>query len=462
MKKFGALMTVRQLVFVLFLVAGFTAPAMAAGPMPISAVASVSEMQALDGARYPVVQVLSYYAGNGRGGGLFTWNAASAATPDDCVTFQPQKQAEGQKGRWIRQFSGALDATMCGVWWDSSHDDAAALSHAFAAAAALRVTLSLPGGEGKICATVKTAEAVIVRGQGMSAATGSSPTVVDAGCMKTGFVFEITTPKGTNALEAPKYYDMEIVAPNNDSPGGCIRWNRPDGGFEDSANTQYYIMHPHAERIYCVMQGSRQTGIECSKCFDGDFSQNNIAFGKFGIVLEGSDVMCIGCAGPNRIANSSDNLIRMVSHGTFGNMDRVVGNEILYPKDNHQPYDAFIYDATRSSTIEGNHIEGIVSGLQSIIHVVGGFSHAIENNDVAGVVAVRRVVGVKPVPHWLVAEGPFVNFRATNNGCEGCILGPALFTNHSPDSGRGGVRQTITHGGNSSNGDLGFPFNSTP
>lgn len=453
------MMTIARTVFLLM--AGLLWPcALAAAPAPVSAVDTVAEMQALDGARYPVVQVLSYHPGNGRGGGLFSWNAASTATPDECVTFSAQKAAP--KGRWVRQLSGMLDASMCGAWWDDHHDDAAALSRAFQAAAALRVGLSLPGGEAQVCSTVKAAGAVMVRGQGMSGTTGASPTVVNATCLKSGFVFEITSPKGGNSTEAPRYYDMEIVLARNDSPGGCIRWNRADGGFEDGANTQYYMMHPHAERIHCVMPGTQQIGLQCNKCFDGDFSQNDIGGGKTAIDLEGSDIMCIGCAGPNRVANSNDSLIRMVSHGTFGNMDRVVGNEILYPADNHQRYDSFIYDATRSSEIQGNHIEGIVSGLQSNIHVVGGFSHAIENNDVAGVVKITPVLGITPAPHWLVAEGPFVNFRAFNNGCEGCILSPALFRNHSQDFNAGGVRQTITHGGNASNGDLGFPFNSRP
>jgi hypothetical protein len=140
-------------------------------------------------------------------------------------------------------------------------------------------------------------------------------------------------------------------------------------------------------------------------------------------------------------------------------MDRVVGNEILYPADTKQPYDSFIFDGTRSSTIEANHIEGVVSGVQSAIHVAGGFSHTIENNDIDVVTDGSRPVST---PHWLIADGPFVNFRAFNNGCAGCILGPALFRDHSVNYNDGGVRQVITHGGNAANGDVGFPFNSAP
>jgi len=446
-------MTIKHLTFGLLFITGLICCPALAAPMTISAVRSIEELQALNGAANLVVQVLSYYPGMNRGGGLFTWNPAAAGAADNCTSFAAHGE---RKGLWTRQLAGALDATMCGAWWDNVHDDAAALNRAFAAASSLRIALSLPGGAAKVCSPVKAARAVIVRGQGMGMAgdAGPSPTLVDAGCMKGGWVFDLTTPDGITTMEAPKYYDMEILPGRNSNPGGCIRWNRPDGGFTDSPQSQNYMMHPHAERIYCNMAGPQQVGLECSKCFDGDFSQNYISYGKIGISLEGSDVMCIGCAGPNRISYTNDVLIRLVAHGTFGNMDRIVGNELLYPINTPPSYDTFIYDASRSSTIEANHIEGIVDGVQSAIHVVGGFSHAIQNNDIDVLTKGSRLAAA---PHWLIAEGPFVNFSAFNNGCGGCILGAALFKNHSTDFNAGGVRQIITHGGNAVNGDAGFP-----
>jgi hypothetical protein len=422
-----------------------------AAPMPLSVVASIEELQATGGGA-GAVMLLSYHAGLNRGGGLFVFQANSVSTPDGCTVLA----AGGGKGRWVRQLSGALDVTMCGAWWDNVHDDAAALNHAFQVAAGNHITLSLPGGTGKVCSSITAAPGVIVRGQGMGTAgdAAASPTVVNGTCMKGGWVFELVTPNGTQLVEGPKYYDFVILTANNTQPGGCIRWNRSEGGFTDTPASQNYMMHPHAERISCSQQTRLQVGLECSKCFDGDFSQNVITNGKHGIALEGSDVMCIGCAGPNRISYASDSLIRLASHGTFGNMDRVVGNELLYPNDDHVRFDSMIYDSARSSTIEANHIEAILPGLQSAIHVVGGFSHAILNNDI-DVLANT----ISAAPHWLVAEGPFVNFRATNNGCGGCVLGPALFTNRA-STFNGIVPQIITHGGNAANGDSGFPSGS--
>lgn len=421
--------------------------------VPVVAVGSVDELSAMGGAGAPVVQVLSYHPGFNRGGGLFVWQAASSAIPNNCTVFA----AAGGKGRWIRPLSAEpLDVTMCGAWWDGVHDDAAALTQAYAVAAGMGSTLSLPGGTGKICSSVTAKPGVMLRGQGMGTPGGTtpSPTRIDASCLKGGWVFDLVTPKGAASIEAPKYYDMEIFLGVNPNPGGCIRWNSVAGGFTDTAGSQSYMVHPHAERIYCAMQTRAQIGFECSKCFDGDFSQNNFSNGKHGIALEGSDVMCIGCAGPNRIAYTGDSMIRLAAHGTFGNMDRVVGNELLYPSDPNARFDSFIYDAATSSTIEANHIEGIVSGVQSAIHVVAGASHTIMNNDID----VLAKLGVA-APHWLIAEGPFVNFRATNNGCAGCVLGPALFTNKSTHYNPI-VPQIITHAGNAANGDQGFPFNS--
>jgi hypothetical protein len=425
----------------------------AAQSMPMSAASSIPDMQAQpsNGA----ITLLSYRAGMNKGGGVFFWSAGSNAAPDGCAVF-----SGAGSGRWIRQLSGPLDVTMCGAYWDGSHDDAAALNQAYRVAAAMRTSLTLPGGVGKVCSTVTAAPGVILRGQGMGTAgvIGASPTLVDANCMKSGWVFDLVTPKGSAQLEAPKYYDMSIRIAGTTAAGGCIRWNSVDGGFTDTAASQSYVMHPHAERIYCEMNSGladQQVGLQCSKCFDGDFSQNNVLFGKYGIALEGSDVMCIGCAGPNRVAGAHDNLVRMASHGTFGNMDRIVENEILYPSDFGQRYDAFIYDGAWSSTIESNHIEGQIKNGLSAIHLDGGFTHSIQNNDIDAVV--RSGVSV---PNWLLADGKFVNLRVVNNGCGGCILGPALFNGGKGVTAYfndGGVRQNITHAGNAANGDAGFP-----
>jgi hypothetical protein len=422
---------------------------------PMLTVSSIEELQGLAPGVAPAVTVISWHAGINKGGGIFGWDPNANAAPDGCTIFA----AKGGSGRWVRQLSGPLDVTMCGAWWDNIHDEAPVLRHAFQVAAAQRRTASLPGGIGRVCSSVVTASGLIVRGQGMgtAGAIAASPTVVNGTCIKSGWVFDFVTRNSSVATEAPKYYDMSINMGAGAGPGGCIRWNSVDGGFTDSNASQSYMMHPHAERIYCEMNNrvdNQQIGFQCSKCFDGDWSQNEVMFGKTSMNLVGSDVMCIGCGGPNRVAGATDSLIRMTAYGTFGNMDRVVANEVLGPADFGQRYDSFIYDNTRSSTVASNHIEGAIKGGLSAIHVVQGFSHAITDNDIDVV-----TVGITTVPNWLVADGPFVNLRVFNNGCAGCLLNPARFnaTAFSPNFNLGGVHQKITHGGNSNDGDKGFP-----
>jgi hypothetical protein len=99
-------MSPRPLLAVAGLVAFFCSGVQAA---TISAASSIEEMQAM--APGGAVLLLSYHAGMNRGGGLFTWNAASTTAADNCVVF-PGKAASG---RWIRRLSGPLDATMCGA-----------------------------------------------------------------------------------------------------------------------------------------------------------------------------------------------------------------------------------------------------------------------------------------------------------------------------------------------------------
>ncbi|HEY2010085.1 MAG TPA: hypothetical protein VGH23_13925 [Rhizomicrobium sp.] len=431
-------------------------PALAA-PVGSAVVNSVAALQALGAASAatPAIHVQSYYEGAGRGGGLFIWDAARNDPADGCTVFATLGVAQG---RWTRQFSGPLNAAMCGAYWDGKHDDALALNNALKVAASLHTSLDLPGGVGKVCSTVTAAPGVVVRGQGMgtAGAVAASPTFIDANCMKAGWVFEFLAPRSSVNYEAPKYYDMSIRNGLSNAMGGCIRWNSRDGGFADNASVQAALMHPHAERVYCEMNNvvsNQQIGFQCNKCFDGDISQSETMFGRNGIALEGSDIMCIGCAGANRLAGANGPLIVINRHNTFGNKDRVVGNEILTPADFGQSYDAFIYDSTRSSTIEANHIEGAIKGGRSAIHLDGG-SHAVRDNDIE-----VYTEGSRSVPHWLVVNGPFTTLEISGNTCFGCVLNPVLFDSRlsQPNYNFPGAREIISHGGNANNGDFGFP-----
>lgn len=439
-----------------------TSPGNAANnPANIPNIPSIAAMQALGAAspQYATINLQSYYAGLNKGGGIFQWAAGSTATGDTCTIFA----ASGvSTGRWIRQGINALDITMCGAYADGSHADQAAITQAgVVASTSPYKTVTLPGGHIIISSSITAATGVIYRGQGMGAPGATLPgqTWVDGATMTSGWVFDLTTPIGGATIEAPKFYDMTIYAPVGGTPsGGCIRWNSISGGFTNDASSQAAMLHPHAERIYCRGNGNvgnTVIGMQCSKCFEGDISQSIIQFGATGVDFEGSDMMSFGGAGPNRIQTTNGYPVILQGHNTFGNRNLITGNEILYPNPATGTVGAMIYDAAGSSTIQSNHIES--SGaptITCIVDVAGGVDHSIVNND---------ITVVSPTNSWCV-DGDLPTLAIQNNGCSACSLPAALF----PAGGshyfynNGGIRQIITHGGNSPNADSGFPFNSVP
>lgn len=453
------------------LLAGFlalTAHADAQGTAStIRNVPTIAALQALGTAsgQYATVNVASYQAANNKGGGIFQWNSSSTATTDSCTVFQATGVATG---RWFRQLNGPLDATMCGVWADGTHDDTTAMNLAMVAAAVIPAhKLTLPGGTIKVTSTVTGGHGVMVSGQGQGVVADSivAPTIVDGSTMTSGWVFDINTPNGVTLYEAPKYYDMEIIASQvaGNPTGGCIRWNNIANGFTDTGASQYYMEHPHAERIYCLMNsgaGAQQIGIQCNKCFDGDISQNFIFFGNLGVDLEGSDMVSVGGAGGNRIQGQTGPMVKTELHGTFGNKNRIVGNHLLSPGDFGQAYAGFVQDGANSSVVEGNHIEGIIAGGTAVILIDNGYNHVIRDNDIAGVLN----AGNTPIPCWINVTNTIANLVAIGNASPGASAqGTACYTTslggtkyyYNPN-----VRQVVVHSGNGVNGDLNWPFNS--
>lgn len=417
---------------ILFVLGLFLAcQASAAQPRPVHAVDSVAEMADADPQKTPVLEVLGYYAGSLKGGGLFVWQASNQA-PDGCTVFA----AATGKGRWLRRLtSSVLDVTMCGARWDGVADDAPAFNTAFTVASQNGYSLSCPGGRGRIARTVapKQFEKVVLRCQGMEA-TYLSCEVTGRPC----FLFQ--NPVGSAAFQAPQIYDLNIVGPRMpNGPSVVIQYNNVGGGFRDDDTTQGYMMRPIVQRVQIA---GGDIGIQCSKCFDGDFSLNSLSYqGRHGFDLEGSDWISIGGAGPNRIAQTSGVPIRLASHNTFGNGNRVVHNDILWPT---VPVEAYIYSSARSSYIEKNFIEGKTGGACEIKIDMGAANAVVQGN----------LVTDRTVKNWLcvvpqLRQADFSSNQTTSHG-----QGPARFEN------RGNwkdlfFRHVITHQGNWS--EAGFP-----
>ena len=330
-----------------------------------------------------------------------------------------------------------LDVTMCGATWDGRTDDSAAFNAGFTAASRNGYSLSCPGGYGDIARTVSPASFanVILRCQGMKASTIYCTVPAGRPC----FLFQ--NPVNGTETQAPQIFDLGIVATTGAHAAGIvIQYNNVHGGFtDDETKTQAYMMRPVIQR---VLIAGGTTGIQCSKCFDGDFSLNWIGNQDgTSIDLEGSDWMGIGTAGANRIFTPGGIPIKLISHGTFGNGDYVVHNDILAPTT---PVDAYIYSSARTSYIEKNFMEGHTAGACEI-KIDMGASHTVVRDNHVTDPTVKNWLCVVP----LLRQAEFSGNQTTSHG-----QGGAYFQN------RGNwkdilLRHSIVHFGNWS--ENGFP-----
>jgi len=410
------------------------APAIAASPpspQTIYSVPSVAEMEKL-GEEYPSLRMVGYRAGSNQGGGYFSWNASSKAPADNCTVFPGRNST----GRWVRELPNSqLDVTMCGARWDGKTDDALAISAAFTAASRLGLSVTCPGGAGRIARTVAPGSfvGVVLRCQGMAASS-----IVCA--VQNGPCFLFQNPNGSSEIQAPQFYDLSIAAgPAPAHPTVMIQYNRMEGGFADSAATQSYMMRPLVQRVR--LEGG-EIGVQCSKCFDGDMSLNLLTGqSRHGFDLEGSDWMSIGAAGTNRIVSTGDYPIKLASHGTFGNGNLVTHNDILSPKPGTG---AYIYTSARTAYIEKNFLEGQTRGACEIKVDNGALHATVRDNHVTD----------PSVKNWLcvvprLAQAEFTGNQTTSNG-----QGPAHFDD-GKSSYNSVMPQTIVHFGNWS--ESGFP-----
>ena len=386
----------------------FGAKAQAAEAQTMQFVTSAAALTTLDGSKIPFVHLTGYYAGSPKGGGDFIWQPSAGGSPDSCTVFS----AGAGPGHWLRQLPNSLlDVTMCGAKWDGAADDGAAITAAFGVASRDGYTLTCPGGTGRIATTVAPANFrnVVLRCQGMNASTIACDVPAGRAC----FLFQ--NINGLEEVQAPQLYDLSFtVRAGPRPPGAVIQYNSMPGGFTDSAATQSYMMRPVVQRVRII---GGTIGILCAKCFDGDFSLNEMMNQqRHGIDLEGSDWMSIGDAGTNRIKGSGGYPIVLASHGTFGNGNLVSHNDILAPAVG---VDAYIYSSARTAYIEKNFLEGATSGACEIKIDKGAIHATVRDNHVTD----------RTVKNWLcvvplLRQAEFSDNQTTSHG-----QGAALFLN---------------------------------
>ena len=412
----------------------------AASAGTVTSLATLADLKALGpaAAANPAVQTQGYWR-PGVGGGSYLWDAASTAT--DCLHVAVGGSATG---RYVLQpQSGQLLPTQCGAWFDSSadgsqgHDDAAAWNVTEIAAAHYGLVIGPVAGISRVTKTITPGVGVIHQGAGIDVETIQCHDArASAAC------FYLQNPKTLAEIEAPKFYDMTL---KGNAGLIMIQYNSIGGGFGDDAISQGYMMRPIVQRVKTDYSA---IGLQCSKCMDGDFSQNTILGSVgVGIDLEGSDWMGVGDAGANRVADSGSYPIKAAFHGYFGNGDRIEHNDLLLPRS---PAQAYIWSSARSSMIRDNFMEGNTHGACEIQIAEGTLTTSVVNNQVTD----------NTVKNWLCVEpaiesGTFTGNNTTNVGQGQALFGGGrgafIFYNNAP------LRQMIVHNANWSEG--GFPFN---
>ena len=130
--------------------------------------ATIAALTALTGmADGQVAQPLGYYAaGDGGGGPPRYWSAASTATHNGGSVLQPDSAPAA--GRWLWDWSGAINLMWFGVVMDDSTDNASRITAAIAALPSLGGRLYLPGHASycKSASSITLRQGVIIEGDG--------------------------------------------------------------------------------------------------------------------------------------------------------------------------------------------------------------------------------------------------------------------------------------------------------
>lgn len=96
-------------------------------PNDDTSVLTIDDLRLLTGG-FKSVQVLGYYAeGDGGGGPIRIWDAASTATDNGGSVIKPTAIAAGSPGRWVWEWSGPLNVRWFGAKGDGVTNDAAAI-----------------------------------------------------------------------------------------------------------------------------------------------------------------------------------------------------------------------------------------------------------------------------------------------------------------------------------------------
>jgi hypothetical protein len=431
----------------------------------VASISALRAMPASTAAAMSSAQVAGYYSAAAGCPVSYKWNPQDTSADNGGAVIAPA--GSSGPGRWNALLPpGAVHTCVFGVKADNSTDNSAQLQAAMDWAHDRAGNwVWIDGGFNKsqcikFGKTLIPREGEVISGDG----TGSTAEYKANTCLvwtnNTGYMFRIQTPYpgfGNVPYEGPKFRDLTMYqGGSTKNPGGCIQLNSIAGGFTDTPASQQAIMHPQIRDVLCYMgyiAGNQSIGFQCSKCAEVDVYHTDFYNGATGVDLEGSENATIG--GNCRITNTYGPMVKFVSHGTFGNKNRLEKCQLLFVANLGQTVASMVYSTARSTTVSDTFFEAAPPTGGSIgaqIHLAGGMEASLSNNSVT----------VASIP-WLKVDGTYNNIIAIGNGTAGGLLGAPMF-----NGGKGatyfyngsGLQQTLVHYGNGQNGDYGWPFNS--
>lgn len=273
---------------------------------------------------------------------------------------------------------------------------------------------------------------------------GRTMTNINGGSVS-GWVFQLLNANGTNEVQGPSFFDMNIGA----SATGGIRYNSITGGFTDDGSSQAYMVRPNIQRV--TIEGTQTSGQIClqmNKTFDAVISNGFLELCGTNLDLEGSDITSVTDS-TRFVAPVTQNIL-INRRGTFGSSTQIDHADIL--------------EAGTAGSIVSSDLDLILK--DSLIEITSGSYPScinLTNGTLNAKIEGNRIQCAGNVTHWLQVDTDVVNLSVQNNYTSGATT-PALFK-----SGAGvlyyennSLIQNISHANNSGALDTGFPTNVQP
>jgi len=285
------------------------------------------------------VDVLGFYTDNLKGGGTFRFRTNIPKNTHNGITIiSPTVPFSGNSsntlsflsgtgetnsagyGCWVRVLRTTwLETSMCGCVIDGVFDDAPLCQKLHDTGYHIEYT---PGyynfGSGIV---PKPGQKIVSNGVGywnVNPIRNVKITNNNVG----GKIFDYSSDTSYGQVDAPDISGMYLIA---DYP---IYLNPHSGLIKDGATALFpYLMKPRVNK--CVLKARSVGvgfGISATKCFDGDFSGNEIYNFAYNIFLHGSDINEIY---NNRLVGATEYQILEQSSGTFGTQNDIYHNDIL-------------------------------------------------------------------------------------------------------------------------------------